>query len=116
MRRAAEVLLLVAVFALVAHAEPGGTIAGSVKGPDGAPFKGAFVAARNVKTKATMYVLSDARGKYSTDKLSPGAYEVWAASVGYKSSVQGRAKINVEEGKTQSLNSPCKRRPCNGAN
>jgi len=111
MRRAAEVLLLVAVFALVAHAEPGGTIAGSVKGPDGAPFKGAFVAARNVKTKATMYVLSDARGKYSTDKLSPGAYEVWAASVGYKSSVQGRAKINVEEGKTQSLNFAMQKTP-----
>ena len=85
MKRLVEALLLVALFAFVSHAEQGGVICGSVKGPDGAPSRErAFVAARSAKTKATMYVLSDARGKYSTARLAPGTYEVWAASVGYK--------------------------------
>jgi virginiamycin B lyase len=104
MKRVVDALLLVALFACAAHAEAGGVISGMVKGPDGAPFKAAFVAAHSLKTKATMYVLSDARGKYSTDQLAPGTYEVWIASVGYKSGVQGRTKVTVENGKTQSLN------------
>ncbi len=111
MKRVVDALLLVALFASVAHAAPGGTISGSVKGPDGAPFKAAFVAARNVKTKATIYVLSDARGRYSTDQLVPGNYEVWADSVGYKSEVQGRTKLTVEDGKSQSLNLTMQKSP-----
>jgi virginiamycin B lyase len=104
MKRIVNALLLVALFACAAQAAPGGFISGSVKGPDGAPFKAAFVGARSLKTRATMYVLSDAHGRYSTDQLPPGVYQVWAASVGYKSSVQGRTKVTVEDGKTASLN------------
>src|SRR4051794_16872584 len=35
------------------------TITGTVKGPDGQAFRGAFVQARNAKTKITVSVLSD---------------------------------------------------------
>ncbi len=42
----------------------GATITGTVKGPDGAPLEGAFVAAQNQKTKVTIYVLSDKQGRY----------------------------------------------------
>lgn len=103
--------LVVALFACVAHAAPGGTISGSIKGPDGAPFKAGFVAAKSLKTRATMYVLSDARGHYLTDTLAPGAYEVWASSVGFKSDVQGRTKVNVEDGKSASLNFTLQKAP-----
>src|SRR5262245_45593944 len=34
-------------------------LTGTVKGPDGQPFRGAFVQARNAKTKITVNVLSD---------------------------------------------------------
>ena len=42
----------------------GATITGNVKGPDGKPFMGAFVAAENTQNKMTVTVLSDAQGRY----------------------------------------------------
>jgi virginiamycin B lyase len=111
MKRAGGLLLLVFLLASVVQAAPDGTINGTVKGSDGAPFKAAFVAARSQQTKATMWVLSDAQGRYSTDHLAPGTYEVWAASVGYKSNVQGRIKLTVADGKTQSLNFTMQKAP-----
>ena len=83
-----------------AYASPGGTISGTVKGEDGAPFRAAFVRAQNVKTKMTMMVLSDNHGNYSTDQLPAGTYEVWATSTGYKSDPARRSDITVEDGKT----------------
>lgn len=111
MKKLGSALLLTFLFACVVHAAPGGTVFGTVKGSDGAPFKAAFVATHSLKTKATMWVLSDAQGSYSTDHLAPGTYEVWAASVGYKSNVQGRTKVTLEDGKTQSLNFTMQKSP-----
>ena len=77
--------LLALVFCSVGYAAPGGTLSGTIKGPDGAPFRAAFIRARNVNTKMTMMVLSDKNGQYFTDKLPAGTYEVWATAIGYKS-------------------------------
>ena len=52
------------------------TIVGTVVGPDGAPLRAAFVRVQNTNTKITMMVLSDREGKYWTDWLDPGTYEV----------------------------------------
>ena len=52
------------------------TISGSVKGPDGAAFKGAFVSAQNTKTKITFNVLSQPDGRYSIRNLPAGEYDV----------------------------------------
>ena len=52
------------------------TITGTVTGPDGKPFRGAFVQARNLKTKITVSVLSDNTGKYRVENLSPGEYRL----------------------------------------
>src|SRR6266852_1193570 len=41
---------------------PAATISGTVTGPDRAPFRGAFVQARNAKTRITVSVLSDRDG------------------------------------------------------
>src|SRR5216684_7991443 len=85
------------LLATSAHASPGGDISGIVKGEDGAPFRAAFVRAQNVKTKMMMMVLSDNEGKYSTDKLPAGTYEVWATTTGYRSDPAKRASVNLRE-------------------
>ena len=48
------------------------TITGTVKGPDGAPFRAAFVQARHAGLKMTVSVLSDNQGKYIVENLPAG--------------------------------------------
>jgi virginiamycin B lyase len=93
-------LAFISLFVFVGHAAAGGTIAGTIKGPDGAPFKAAFVRAQNVQTKMTTMVLSNSQGKYLVNNLAPGSYEVWATSVGYKSDPAKRADVKVADGQT----------------
>ena len=62
----------------------GATITGTVKGPDGAPFKGAFVEAQNKKTKITVNVLSAKDGRYRVDNLPAGDYTLRIRAIGYK--------------------------------
>src|SRR5262252_10213970 len=57
-------------------AAPAATISGTVTGPDSAPFRGAFVQARNAKTHITVSVLSDPQGKYRIDNLPAGDYRL----------------------------------------
>src|SRR6202021_1703090 len=71
---------------------------GTNKRPCSAGVPAAFVRAQNVKTKITMMVLSDSRGRYHTDRLDPGTYEVWATSVGYKSDPVSRGNVVVGDG------------------
>ena len=63
--------------ALVAFASicSAATISGTVKGPEGTPFEGAFVGAQNSKTKITVSVLSDKQGHYQVRILRAGDYE-----------------------------------------
>src|SRR5262249_56095762 len=70
---------------------------------DGAPFRAAFVRVQNVKTHMTMMVASDREGRYFTDELAPGAYQVWATSVGYKSEPARRVSVTVDEKGRQSV-------------
>jgi len=83
-------------YASLGFAAAGGTISGTIKGPDGAPLKGAFVRAQNIKTKVTTMVLSDKQGRYWADNLAPGGYEVSATSVGYKSDPIKRSDVKVD--------------------
>lgn len=62
----------------------GATITGKVNGADGAPFQGAFVEARNVKTKITVIVLSDSQGRYRIPDLPAGDYRLLIKAVGYR--------------------------------
>jgi virginiamycin B lyase len=81
----------------------GGTMSGTIKGPDGAPFRGAFVRAQQTATGVTTSVLSDAQGRYWVE-LAPGDYEVWAKSVGYKTDPVKRSGVKVGESQTVPLN------------
>jgi len=87
----------------VGYAATGGTLSGTIKGPDGAPFRAAFVRVRNVNTKMTMMVLSDKNGQYFTDSLPAGTYEVWATAIGYKCDPARRPDVKVEDGKNQTV-------------
>ena len=68
-------------FTSIAH---GATVTGTVKGPGGAPFKGAFVEAQNKKTRITVNVLSDKDGRYQVDNLPAGEYTLRIRAIGYK--------------------------------
>jgi virginiamycin B lyase len=76
---------LLCLLTSVACAAYGGEISGTVKGPDGAVFKGAFVGAKQSTTKIMVNVLSDRNGVYRIENLAPGEYEVTVAAPGYKS-------------------------------
>jgi hypothetical protein len=70
--------VILSLLACNAHAATGGNIAGTVKGPDGAPFKAGFVRAQNTQNKMVTIVLSNAQGKYLVNDLAPGTYDVTA--------------------------------------
>ena len=63
----------------------GATITGSVKGPDGAPFMGAFVIAENSQNKMTLSVLSDKQGHYHFANLPAATYALRIRAIGYNS-------------------------------
>jgi virginiamycin B lyase len=92
---------LVLVFAAFSYGASVGTISGTVKGPDGSPFRGAFVRAQNEKSKVTVSVLSDKQGKYRIQNLTEGKYQVRATAVGYKS--DPRAGLTVDGAQPVSL-------------
>ncbi len=72
------------VFSILAAGASAGTLSGTVQDPGGAPFKGAFVQAKNLATKMTHSVLSDRQGRYRIAGLAPGRYDVQVKAIGYK--------------------------------
>jgi|HubBroStandDraft_3_1064219.scaffolds.fasta_scaffold34198_2 virginiamycin B lyase len=83
--RIRTILGLVGAVGLISSMAFGATITGKVTGPDGAPFRAAFVQARNAKTRVTVIVLSGNDGTYRVENLPAGNYQVQARSVGYRS-------------------------------
>ena len=93
---------VVILLASVAYGASDGRISGTVKDPQGAPLKGAFVRARSAsRSKITVSVLSDKQGRYHFENLPPGGYQVQATAIGYKS--DPAAGVNVAEGKSASF-------------
>src|SRR6202047_1860824 len=74
-------LILVMVLVPFAH---GATVTGTVKGPDGASFRGAFVQAQNSSTKMLVSVLTDKDGHYRIENLPAGQYQLQVKAVGYR--------------------------------
>ena len=83
--------------ALSASAADAATIAGTVTGPDGAPFRGAFVQARNAATKITVSVLSDTQGHYQVPDLTAGDYRLSIRAPGYKSDPKSGIKLTADQ-------------------
>ena len=78
----------------------GATITGKVTGPDGAPFRAAFVQARNAKTRVTVIVLSGNDGKYRVENLPAGDYQVLAKSMGYRSDPKSGIVLSANQNAT----------------
>jgi virginiamycin B lyase len=75
----------------------GAEVTGTVKGPDGAPFKGAFVQARNAQTKITVNVLSRKDGQYRIPNLAAGEYEIRIRAVGYQAQPRTGVSLTADQ-------------------
>jgi virginiamycin B lyase len=80
----------------------GATVTGMVKGADGTPFQGAFVAAQNTKSRMTVYALSNSKGLYRIEGLSAGTYRLQIRAVGY--SAEPRTGVNLTASQNASYN------------
>src|ERR1700730_8596320 len=88
--RFAGVMILSFCAGACAHAA---TVTGSVKSPDGTPFRGAFVQAQNTGTRVLFSVLTDKDGRYRIENLPAGKYQVQVKAVGYRG--DPRADVNL---------------------
>jgi len=79
--------------AWTAYGVDGTAISGTVKNSAGAPYRGAFVKVRNVKTTMTFNVLSDSAGRYRVQNVPPGDYEIRATAIGYKDDVRSGVTV-----------------------
>src|SRR5690349_22324073 len=73
------------------------TVAGTVKGPDGAPFEGAFVQAVNAKSKISVSVLSDKLGRYRVENLPAGEYQVRVRAVGFTTDPHSGVNLTADQ-------------------
>ena len=92
-----KIATLAAVIICAAPLAYGAEITGTVKGPDGAAFQGAFVQARNAKTKITVSVLSRKNGEYRIPDLPAGDYELRVRAVGYQAQPRGGVNLAADQ-------------------
>ena len=98
MRAAAQLLLgILGIVVITPWAADAATISGTVAGPDGAAFRGAFVQARNAKSKIVVSVLSDRDGKYRIENLPAGEYRLQIKAPGYKSDPKSGVNLTAEQ-------------------
>jgi virginiamycin B lyase len=90
---------VVSIVTLIAtsQAAPAATISGTVTGPDSAAFRGAFVQARNAKTRITVSVLSDPQGHYRIESLAAGDYRLGVKAPGYKADQKTGIALTAEQ-------------------
>ena len=97
MRSQFKVLALIGFIVLLGSSCYSATIAGTVKGADGAPFTGAFVEAQNSKARITVIVLSDTQGHYRIENLPTGDYRIQIRAVGYRAEPQTGVNLSAEQ-------------------
>ena len=73
------------------------TITGIVKGPDGAPFKGAFVIAQNSSNRMSVTALSDKNGRYRIPDLPAASYDLRIRAVGYKADPHNGVNLTASQ-------------------
>src|SRR5579862_8439273 len=97
MRTRMKFTALIGSLVFLAAGSYAATITGTVNGPDGAPFQGAFVEAQNSKSKITVIVLSDSHGHYKIPDLSAGDYRVQIRAVGYRADARSGVALAVDQ-------------------
>src|ERR1700730_17082441 len=73
------------------------TVTGSVKSPDGTPFRGAFVQAQNSGTRVLVIVLTDKDGRYRIENLPAGKYVVQVKAVGFRVDPRRDVSLSAEQ-------------------
>src|ERR1700733_1565659 len=97
MRAQSRFFSLITLVFLVGSVCQGATVTGTVKGPDSAPFQGAFVQAQNVKNKMMVSVLSDTQGRYRIENLPAGDYRVQIKAVGYTAEPHAGLTLSADQ-------------------
>ena len=92
-----RILMLVSGLIFFVSFSYGATITGSVKGPDGAPFMGAFVIAENTQNRITVSVLSDKDGRYRIERSAGGKYSFRIRAIGYQSDPQNGVNLSDKQ-------------------
>lgn len=87
-------------FVLASSLAEAATISGTVTGPDGQPFRAAFVQARHAGLKMTVSVLSDNQGKYVVENLPAGDYRVQIRAIGLKADPKNDIKLTDDQNAT----------------
>jgi hypothetical protein len=90
-------------FVVAATAANAATITGTVTGPDGAPFRAAFVQARHAALKMTVSVLTDNQGKYIVENLPAGDYTLGIRAIGYDADSQTGLKLTADQNLSQNF-------------
>jgi Carboxypeptidase regulatory-like domain len=91
---------VVGFFALAASTATAATITGTVIGPDGQPFRAAFVQARHDGLHRTVSVLSDNQGHYSIEGLPAGDYRIQIRAIGNKVDAKRGVKLTDDQSAT----------------
>ena len=91
---------MISLLALAVSTADAATLTGTVKGPDGQPFRGAFVQARNAKTKITLNVLSDNQGRYRVENLAAGDYRLQIRAPGYQADTVNTMALTQDQNAT----------------
>ncbi len=72
------------------------TISGNVKGPDGKPFRAAFVQGRNAQLRMNVSVLTDNEGNYRAESLPAGEYRVSIRAIGYRADARSGLELAAD--------------------
>src|SRR5580700_5237181 len=94
---AKKLLVSLALTTALAAPTSAATITGSVSGPDGKPFMGAFVVVENIENKMTVSVLSDQQGRYHIGNLPAATYSVQITAIGYGSDPRADVRLAAED-------------------
>ena len=97
MRPLLKVLSTFACSVLACSTAFAANVTGTVKGPDGAAFRGAFVQAVNTKTKVTVSVLSDKNGSYAVPDLPAGNYELRIRATGFRADAKTGVSLAAQQ-------------------
>jgi len=95
-----KLLASISVALLLGSAAFSATIAGTVRGPDGAALQAVFVEAQNAQTHITYIALSDSQGHYRVENVPAGDYRVGFRAVGYHADAQTAVKIAPDHNPT----------------
>ncbi len=97
MKPASKLASILTAILFLASFAAAATVTGSVKSPDGTPYRGAFVQAQNAGTRVLVSVLTDKDGRYRIENLPAGTYRVQVKAVGYRGDSRSDVSLTAEQ-------------------